>query len=188
MRHCRKARYQTGAALITGLVLLLVLTLIGVTAMRSTTLEERMARNLREANIAFQMAETGLIGGESWVNDRPSRPIGISANRPDYANNQIYGLNHPHARSVHTQNKTWWNANATSLDLSVDLDLDGDGSPDEVASTPLFTVEEVGFVPDSLDLGLAPPPGRMFYRISATGVAAREETQAIVQSTFAQRL
>ena len=181
-------RRQSGAVLITGLVLLLVLTLIGVTAMRSTTLEERMARNLREVNVAFQMSETGLSGGENWVNTSPVRPIGIPlAPKPDYVNNQVYALNNPYALSLHEpdKNKAWWDLNATSDGLVVDPDL---GGGYQLKSTPRFAVEEVGFVPDSLDLGLAPPPGRMYYRISATGVASRDVTQSIVQSTFAIRL
>jgi len=51
---------QTGAALIVSLVLLLIMTVLGVTAMRTTTLQERMAGNLRDNNLAFQDAEAAL--------------------------------------------------------------------------------------------------------------------------------
>jgi type IV pilus assembly protein PilX len=55
---------QTGAALVIGLILLLVMTLLGVTAMRGTTLQERMAGALSDQNVAFQAAETALRQGE----------------------------------------------------------------------------------------------------------------------------
>ena len=53
-------RKQDGAVLITALIMLAILTLIGVTGMTGTTLEERMAANAQEVNRAFQAAETGL--------------------------------------------------------------------------------------------------------------------------------
>ncbi len=46
--------------LIISLVMLVILTLLGISAMSTTTLEERMAANLQEQNRSFQAAETGL--------------------------------------------------------------------------------------------------------------------------------
>lgn len=54
------ARAQKGAALVTSLMILFVLTLVGVSAMQTTTLEEKMSGNLRNTNIAFQAAESCL--------------------------------------------------------------------------------------------------------------------------------
>jgi len=51
---------QSGAVLIIALIMLAVLTLLGVTAMHTTSLEEKMASNSQEGNRAFQLAETGL--------------------------------------------------------------------------------------------------------------------------------
>lgn len=51
---------QSGAALVMSLVILLVLTIIGVAAMRTASLEERMAGNIQEATSAFLAAESGL--------------------------------------------------------------------------------------------------------------------------------
>jgi len=59
-----KMKYQGGAVLIVGLLLLLILTLISAAAMQSTILEERMAGNQRNVNIAFQAAEGALRQGE----------------------------------------------------------------------------------------------------------------------------
>jgi Tfp pilus assembly protein PilX len=56
----RIAHSQTGAALITALVLLTIMTLLAVTSMGTNTLEEKMAANAQETNRAFQTAETGL--------------------------------------------------------------------------------------------------------------------------------
>jgi len=59
MSACIPAR-QRGAVLVVSLVLLVVLTLLGVSVMNVTQLEERMASNTQEMNQAFQSAETGL--------------------------------------------------------------------------------------------------------------------------------
>jgi type IV pilus assembly protein PilX len=56
---------QRGVVLAVGLVILVVMTLLGVTAMRSSTVEEIMAGNLKDRNIAFQGAEAALRAGEA---------------------------------------------------------------------------------------------------------------------------
>lgn len=51
---------QEGAALVVGLVLLLVLTVLGVSGMNTATLELTMASNTQFHQDAFQAAETGI--------------------------------------------------------------------------------------------------------------------------------
>lgn len=57
-------RHQVGVALITGLIFLVMLTLIALAAMQSTTLEERMAGNARSRDLAFQGSEAAVRAGE----------------------------------------------------------------------------------------------------------------------------
>lgn len=52
--------HQSGAVLVVAMILLVVLTLLGVTAMNTTSLQERIASNTQEQVHAFQAAETGL--------------------------------------------------------------------------------------------------------------------------------
>ena len=51
---------QGGAALVVGLILLVVITLVGVAAMQGTSLQEKMAGNLRDSNLSFQASEAVL--------------------------------------------------------------------------------------------------------------------------------
>jgi len=51
---------QRGTILITALILLLVLTMLGVTAMNTTSLQEKMSSNLQAIHRAFQAAESGI--------------------------------------------------------------------------------------------------------------------------------
>lgn len=61
--HHLPAREQ-GAVLAIGLIILVIMTLIGVTAMTTTSLENKMAGNLKDWNLAQQAAEAGLRDGE----------------------------------------------------------------------------------------------------------------------------
>jgi len=57
---------QQGIVLIVGLVMLISLTLIGVTAMKSTTIDERIAANTQFKAAAFQVAESILADSANW--------------------------------------------------------------------------------------------------------------------------
>ncbi len=61
------ARRERGIALIIGLVILAVLSLIGVAAFSITTQEERMAGNSRDRMRAFEAAEASLRDCEAYV-------------------------------------------------------------------------------------------------------------------------
>jgi type IV pilus assembly protein PilX len=56
-----------GIALFISLVLLLVLTIIGVSSVQTTTLETRMARNEHDTLLAFQAAELALRDAEKFL-------------------------------------------------------------------------------------------------------------------------
>ena len=58
---------NTGVVLFICLVMLLLLTLLGVSSVQTTSLEQIMARNAVDANIAFQAAESALREGEDFV-------------------------------------------------------------------------------------------------------------------------
>ena len=60
-----------GVALFISLVLLLVLTIIGISAVQSTSLEVRMARNDHDSLLAFQAAESALRDAEAAVEALP---------------------------------------------------------------------------------------------------------------------
>lgn len=65
---------QRGAVLFTSLVMLLLLTIIGVTAMSNTTLQERMAGSFRDRDLAFEAGETALRAAEDWLDGHTAAP------------------------------------------------------------------------------------------------------------------
>lgn len=59
-RHRPPAVRQTGTTLVIALILLLVLTVLGVSSINTVTVEERMAANTQEGVRSFQAAEAAL--------------------------------------------------------------------------------------------------------------------------------
>ncbi len=59
---------EKGAALITGLVMLLVMTVLGVAAMTSTVTQEQLAGNYKRGLEAFHNSETGISDSLSQLN------------------------------------------------------------------------------------------------------------------------
>jgi type IV pilus assembly protein PilX len=62
-------RSQTGFVLVTSLIFLVVITLLAVSAINSSTLQERMASNQREKSRARQAADAALRRGELVLQD-----------------------------------------------------------------------------------------------------------------------
>jgi len=66
-----KQRTQQGFALVVSMILLVVITLLALGALRSTTLQTRMAANLYDRGLAFQSAESALLAAQTVVSGNP---------------------------------------------------------------------------------------------------------------------
>lgn len=64
---------QSGVTLVVSLIILVTLTILGLTSMQATRTEVSMAGNLRESDIAFNAAEAGLSSADSFVEASPSK-------------------------------------------------------------------------------------------------------------------
>ncbi|PWK50917.1 pilus assembly PilX family protein [Pleionea mediterranea] len=60
---------QNGAALFVALILLAVLMVLGITAVRNSVLQERMATNMHQGNMTFSVAESGVNAFTEMAND-----------------------------------------------------------------------------------------------------------------------
>ncbi len=162
---------ERGTVLIVALIMLLLLTMLGVSAMRGTTMEERMAGNMRDQSVAFQAAEAALREGEGWLAPlavQPSPCLTLTAGCSVFAAGVLPDLS--------SQTDAWWATNGQTYS----------GQIAEVAALPRFVREEVGFLPDNLDLN-RPSTGRMVYRITARGTGQTNDSVVILQTTYAKR-
>ena len=62
---------QSGMALFICLIMLLLLTIIAISAARQSTLQARMAANSQQQNIAFQASESGI---QAWIANYTKTP------------------------------------------------------------------------------------------------------------------
>ncbi len=67
VRNLPPPKNQSGAVLVIGLVFLVLLTMLGITTMQATTMEEKMAGHARDRSLAFQAAESGLRDAEQFL-------------------------------------------------------------------------------------------------------------------------
>lgn len=80
MRPNTSIRRERGAVLIVALLFLVVLTMLGVTAMTGTTFEERMAGNARDAAIAYHSAEASLRRARDTILGLAGTPAPLEGN------------------------------------------------------------------------------------------------------------
>lgn len=74
---------ERGITLVVTLLFLLLLTILGITAMNTSGLQEKMAGNLRDQDTALQAAESALRTGEEsmwtlWISGRPNSDLTCS--------------------------------------------------------------------------------------------------------------
>lgn len=176
-------RSQTGAALVTSLLILLVLTVIGITAMQMTRMQERMAGNTRDLNMAFQGAEAAVRNGEDLVRAQPSKPDNCIALPCEFWQPAVSIVANPE-----TRDKTWWSTYADEYEASGDHD-NPTREMSELSIDPRFIVQYITRVPDSLTIGEGggAPPGRDFYQVTGYSRGASDQANTVVQSTFARR-
>lgn len=158
---------QRGIVLVTGLIFLVILTLLGVTAMQTTILEERMAGNLRDENLAFQAAEAALREGELFL-EQITLPVFNGTN----------GLYH-HASYPAPDPITWtgWATSARTINITIQ----------GVASQPRYIIEQLVNIPQASGGSTQQSAQSLtstMFRITARGVGGSETAVVFLQSTY----
>lgn len=163
-RQIQTRGLQRGAVLIVSLLMLLVMTLIGVTGVQVTSLEEKMAGNTRDRNLAFQSAEAALRAAESVIAAQ------VEAN--------TLGT----FESSFSTNAPYFQAGTT---LSADL-LKGDddslwasaaayaGSLENVSEAPRYVIQRL----------TAADPKQHFFRITARAKGGSTNAIVVLQSLY----
>lgn len=172
---------QEGVVLVFSLLLLLIMTLIGMTAMHTTALEERMAGNMRDRNVSIQAAEAALRDSESWIASLGNQPLAVTTWATCSTPPCVWQLNT--LPDISSQSQSWWLNNAREYGVAGTKDIA------EVNTDPRYVVEAVTTIvnPDNLDTGQGARTGTNLYRITAHGTGATDDAQAILQSTYAKR-
>lgn len=163
------SRQQAGSTLGIALIFLLLLTLIGTAAIQGSSLQERMAGNLRDRDLAFQAAEAALREGERFLQN----PVLPPFNSPQ--DGLVQPLDGALSNAMWSEVHDW---DAVSATYSGDLDNDID-------TPPRYVIEELPLTQDPQGTLAAdePLPEIQRYRLTARAVGGTDSAVVILQTT-----
>jgi len=172
---------QDGVVLFMCMVMLLLLTVLGISSVQTTSLQQRMARNANDTNLAFQAAESALRDGEDFLETINAL---IDFDAANAENNGFYYENSPGT-----------DPNWKSLDWSgSDGFREGETTITGVEVQPKYILEHVKTVisdADALNLdniGQDTGSGRtQIFRVTARGTGGSATAQVMIQGTYGRR-
>jgi len=180
-RHRPLPRRQRGVALFISLVLLLMLTIIGVSGVQSTSLEVRMARNDHDGLLAFQAAESALRDAEDQL-----ETITSTVDFVDTGDDGLWTV------SDIGDPQRWddlaiFDSDATSIEA--------DTAVAGVAEPPRYIIEYVAsVVREENAYQLNDPYGQSasdrieIFRVTALGTGGSAQSRVLLQSTYGRIL
>ena len=188
------AKKQKGVALIVGLVMLLVLTVIGLSAMQGTAMQEKMSGNYRDANMALQAGEAAL----RYVEE------GYLKSLDDMVVGQPYGscggtcqiVDSSEGSTLPGTDAAGWDAQSinfgglnTATGSSISPPAGSELTVGHYSAIPSFVVEYATFRPDAFDkgAGVEDDTGRAMYRNTIKASGGSNTSEAILESVFARR-
>lgn len=163
---------QQGVVLIVGLIMVLLISLVALAAIRGSGLQELMAGNVRDRNLAFQAAEAGLREAEARLNQ---------SGLPSFNGSEVGFVE---ALDGSTNSGYWDTYNWASQSVQTSLSLDG------VSQAPRYVVEKVIHTPipgsdgERIEFYPSSNAPETLYRITALGYGATDGSTTILQSTF----
>ena len=185
--HLNFRQKQSGAAFVTGMIFLLVLTLLGITVAKMATIEERMSGNMRDRMLAMQAAEMGLRYAERHIRDNDP-----TTNTPK----SIDGI--AEFDTACTAGFCYYGAGATAPAVSASTTYCTPSCPISYVEGTVFRTDGVTYTAPNLPMGVpAPtyliegiqktPPGsglRYYYRITIRAQGAKPGTVVWLQEVF----
>ncbi len=168
---------QKGAVLIVGLIMLLLLTIIGLASIRGSELQERMASNTRDKNLAFQAAEAGVRAGEIFLT-KTTLPAFNGSGLYQDLNKVGSATPAPGAWSA-----SQWATNSIKLP---DNTLKG------LADQPRYAIEKIIVAAAAANPGSGADIESLdkmggsseYYRVTSRGLGGTENAEVIIQSTY----
>lgn len=162
---------QSGVVLFVSLMLLVILSMIGVTVARMQTVEERMARNENNRQLATQAAEAGLRDAEYMLLNAPTVGTFSTDTGGYYVVSQTLGSMIPALDFSNAANVLAYNGPPMTL------------VPAGPAQAPKIAIELVGFGAIPGD-GLTPGQEPATYRITVQGYDADGTPSVMLQEVY----
>lgn len=198
-RHSFSNRQESGFALVAALIILLVITLIGISGMDETIMEERMVTNFRDRAMADNASESTVRKAEFWISQQKAKPDEV--NTTDCTSPPLCGSGNDYVvwqTDDIVSAGSDWNTMSWSDWTSKGVLYEGTGATNSqiygVTQQPRALIEFRAFNPqDSSGMVQQTDPskagqgiGPYYYNIVGAGVGARSETMAVVETTYRQ--
>lgn len=172
---------QTGAALITSLVFLVILTLLGVSSMTSSTLEEKIAGNMLNKQASFQAAEAALREGEQDIENNALTDNSNSRGADQAEGTVLDNGYNPRSIASHAGYPLW--ENMADADWTQGTAING------IPDNPVYTIEQYGTAPRDENCGLDPTEAStcqsiIVYRVTAKGTGLNDNAETLLQSIY----
>jgi type IV pilus assembly protein PilX len=174
LRRCGRAREQ-GFVLVTGLLFLVVLTLLGIGLFRSTGLMNRISGNTRDKDRAFEAAQAALQYAE-WA--LANGKVAEESTCTGLVNGNNTAAVHVCSNALATPADFPWANGFTYTPPNLMVDPKGGlvsatNSDVNYVAAPLFYIENTG------------TDGKVtYYQVTAAGFGGSAATRAVVRSTF----
>lgn len=177
-RHPPRVQTERGVALITGLILLVVVTLLGLSNLQTVTFEEKMTGATYDRQIALQAAEAALREAEQYVENNKPTPSYADANGTcprNAINNCTNGICPPPDKDCPSR---WLPASGFTqwTDATVSLP--------EIAGKPQYFIEYLGNTFPCSDGGASDPKSCKRYRITARSNPGDGRASVMLQSVY----
>jgi type IV pilus assembly protein PilX len=168
----RNARRQRGAALLTGLIFMVILTLLGITAARMAGLEERMSGNMRDRSLAMQAAERALRDAEQDIKNS-GRVVGLTNFVAACTNGLCYN-------GIAGYGTPIWTTVSMTAAPSVEYGANTPAAPGDIeglSASPRYLIEGIRKTP--------PGGGEdFFYRVTVRAQGANPNTVVWLQEIY----
>lgn len=175
---------QRGAALIMGLLVLVIMILLTLTATGSTMMQNRMAGQFRDSSLAFQASEGASRWGMMWLLslDGAFRPFPCAGTCN--ADSRVWAVGEYPFEPAH-EDSLWTAARSYGIDPADDQAVSPPQSIPMVAAQPQYIIEELYFERD--DLAGPPQLGVAYYRVTSLGHSATGKSHATISAVLGKR-
>ena len=173
---------QRGVALFISLVLLLVLTIIGVSAVQTTSLEVRMTRNEHDTLLAFQAAESALRDAEAQL-----ETITTTALFTDTGNAGLYAVADIGDPEHWKQADVWSGTNSVEVNDFV-ASVEDQPRPRYIIEHVASVLLETNAYQQEDPYAAAATDRVEIFRITARGIGGTENARVLLQSSYGRIL
>lgn len=180
-----RIRAEQGSALIVSLILMLVITIIGLTALQGTTMQTRMATAMRDRSLAFEAAEAALRDAQGWL--AAQTPGGTKPDATSVGSTGVWIAKAPQTAEGQEDFMDWtrdnWRRVGQAYPLQNGAEIAG------LAEQPRVVIEEWQFMPDGVeDDDFLLQVGFQTYRITTNALGAAPETSVTLQALVRRRI